>query len=306
MANGMSTLENAVNGRKRPVLAKYVKVTGITKLSYCLAVWWFASQQDVVERLQHSYTSFMRWIGWMGLALLCLSLVAVGSESAHMGAAFSNVYSAFAPLSLLHRSYADFLFNGTSVSVSAGLSGACEATAIALAEMHLELLQQTGSHVVETIPRLARLRADSAGLCATHSDMLASLSQIADANMSTLEAASQQGLFSSIYGLQQRLQFMLDAYLEGIPNDQATWEFAVAFSLHTLLLQQPMVAIDPSLRAILYGSEQATVPPAFVPDDIADAIILVVSSGESSGEGVAAEAVREQIELIYAYVMDAP
>jgi len=125
-------------------------------------------------------------------------------------------------------------------------------------------------------------------------------------NMDVLGEASQLGLFSDIYDVQQRLQFVFETYLEGIPSEQSTWEFAVAFSLDTLLAQQQLAKIDQSLQVILYGSEEATQPPAFVPVDVADAILHIVEFIESPADTAIADDVRELVLLVYTYVLERP
>ena len=107
----------------------------------------------------------MRVITALVLIIMVLTPSALGEHPAQMGSAFADVYGAFAPLGILHRSYSDFLFYGSDVMIPANLASACEQTGYQLALLHIELLTQTEAQVVDTIPRLTRLRADLAAFC---------------------------------------------------------------------------------------------------------------------------------------------
>ncbi|MBE0635090.1 hypothetical protein IH601_03745 [Candidatus Bipolaricaulota bacterium] len=239
-----------------------------------------------------------------GLMVFILALSAVCSDPAQMGSGFAEVYGSFAPLVVLHRSYADYLFYGTDVVVPEGVASACDETGYQLALLHLELLSQTGSQVLATLPRLTRLRADVASYCDAYSEILTSIALVEDIDMAILEDASERGMFSAIYALQQGLQFAFEAYLEGIAGERGMWEFAVAFALKTVLDQEEMSQLDEGLRGILYGSEQADAPPAFLPQDVADGIAALV---EFLGSPIASEMegqIRALIQLVYDYVME--
>lgn len=223
-----------------------------------------------------------------------------------MGGAFADVYGAFAPLGVLHRSYADFLFYGTNVVIPDDLAFACEQTGYLLAMLHIDLLTQTGSQVANTIPRLARLRADLAVFYDVHSGQLASISLMDAPDLVILKQASKLGLFSGIYELQQGLQFVFEAYLDGSADKQSTWEFAVAFALKTILDQEDLRKLETSLRDILYGSEGAMLPPTFVPQDIASAIARLVEFVEIPLTVSGVEEIRMLAQLIYDYVVGEP
>ena len=223
-----------------------------------------------------------------------------------MGGAFADVYGAFAPLGVLHRSYADFLFYGTNVVIPDDLAFACEQTGYLLAMLHIDLLTQTGSQVANTIPRLARLRADLAVFYDVHSGQLASISLMDAPDLVILKQASKLGLFSGIYELQQGLQFVFEAYLDGSADKQSTWEFAVAFALKTILDQEDLRKLETSLRDILYGSEGAMLPPTFVPQDIASAIARLVEFVEIPLTVSGVEEIRMLAQLIYDYVVGDP
>jgi hypothetical protein len=226
-----------------------------------------------------------------------------GGQQAGMGSSFADVYSAFAPLAVLHRTYADFLFYGTDVVIPDNLSSACDETGYLVALLHVDLLTQTGSQVVDTMPRLTRLRADLAVFCDMHSGTLDEISMMNPPDLDKLKGASEVGLFSDIYGLQQGLQFVFEAYLDGLTDEQETWEFAVAFSLKTLLGQTKLEKVEASLRDILYGSEEAVLPPAFVPQDIAAAIVELIQYVDIPLEAPMVDEICTLAQLIYDYVV---
>ena len=235
-----------------------------------------------------------------------LAVAAFGGQPAGMGSSFADVYGAFAPLGVLHRSYADYLFYGTDVVISDDLASACDETGLLLALLHVDLLTQTGSQVVDTVPRLTRLRADLAAFCGTHPQTLGEISVMNPPDISVLKDASELGLFSDIYGLQQGLQFVFEAYLDGLKDEQDTWEFAVAFSLKTLLGQTELVRVEASLRDILYGSEEAALPPAFVPEEIASAIVELIKYVDVPLEAPMVDEIRILAQRIYDYAVEEP
>ncbi len=240
------------------------------------------------------------------LALTLMASAVFGGQQAGVGSSFAEIYGAFAPLAVLHRSYADFLFYGTDVVIPDNLASACDETGYLVALLHVDLLTQTGSQVVDTMPRLTRLRADLAVFCDTHSGTLDDISMMNPPDLDKLKGASEGGLFSDIYGLQQGLQFVFEAYLDGLTDEQETWEFAVAFSLKTLLGQTKLEKVEASLRDILYGSEEAALPPAFVPQDIAVAIVELIQFVDIPLEASMTDEIRTLAQLIYDYVVGEP
>ena len=104
--------------------------------------------------------------------------------------------------------------------------------------------------------------------------------------------------------MQQGLQFVFEAYLDGSANEQSTWEFAVAFALKTLLVQENLAKVDRSLRDILYGSEDATLPPAFLPQDIASAITRLVEFVEVPLDVSMVAEIHMLTQRIYNYLID--
>ena len=236
------------------------------------------------------------------LATMMMANVVFGDEPAEVGSAFADVYEAFPPLAVLHRSYADYLFYGSDVVIPDTLASACEETGYLLAPLHLNLLTQTGAAVVATMPWLTRLRANLAIFCDSHSKILTSITGVESPDMDVLKEASDLGLFAEIYRLQGGLQSTFEAYLEGLSDEESTWTFAVAFSLRTLLGQLALERVEPELRAILYGAEEATSPPAFVPESIADAIKHLIAFVDVHLDATNLEQVRFLAQTIYGYV----
>lgn len=234
------------------------------------------------------------------------SCVALCSPLAQMGSGFAEAYGAFAPLVALHRIYADHLFYGSEISIPEGVASACDETGYQLALLHLELLSQTKSQVVATRPRLTRLRADLALCCEAHSQTLSDISLGVEVDVDVLKSASDEGLFSGIYALQQGLQLALETVLEEIGDEQGTWEFAVAFALKTVLDQQRLSQLDAGLQDILYGSDQADAPPAFVPQDVAQDIVRLAEFVDIPIALEMEGALRELIQSIYEYVLNVP
>jgi len=237
------------------------------------------------------------------LAAVMMACVVFGGEPAKSGSAFADVYGAFAPLAVLHRSYADYLFYGTDVTIPDTLVSACDETGYLLATLHLDLLVQTGTEVVSTMPWLARLRADLAAFCDEHWQVLAAIAALGSPDIEVLKEASELGVFSDIYRLQGGLQAAFEACMDGLSDEQGTWEFAVAFSLRTLLGQSVLEMIEPSLRNILYGSEEAEGPPAFVSEDIGLAIEQLIAFVDVPLDVTSLEEVQSLAQAIYEYVM---
>lgn len=229
-----------------------------------------------------------------------------GGEPAELGSSFADVYGAFAPLSVLHRSYADYLFYGTDVAVPENLAMACDETGYLLATLHLDLLAQTGGEVVSVMPRLARLRVDLAVFCASYAQILTTLSTPEVPDLAVVKEASELGMFSEIYHLQGGLQSVFEAYLDSISDEQDIWEFGVAFSLRTLLTQAVLDRIEPGLRAILHGSEDAVLPPPFVPEEIASVIEKLTMLVDVPLDGTRSDEARHLALLIYEFVMERP
>jgi len=214
------------------------------------------------------------------LAVLWMIAIPVFSESSvQMGVSFADAFTAFAPLGLLHRSYSDYLFQGTPVAIPNGAALACEATALKLGELHLNLLTQTSSSISLTMPIIASLRGVLAGFCSEWNLTLERWARAEPLDKELLAQASDDGLFAEIKALQDRMQGLLDAFLDGIEEDQALWAFGVAFAMQSMLAQDGIPQIDASIHDILYGASEATEPPTFVPPELADLLIGLAALG---------------------------
>ncbi len=281
------------------------------ELSFCLTALLFGRLADrpppaVVRRRERAYSGIMKAIA---AAVLIAAFVAVplfAGQTARAGSGFADVYAAFAPLGVLHRSYGDYLFYGTDVVIPDGLASACDGCAYQAALLSVELLTQTGPQVAMTRPRLARLRADLADFCDVHSEALDDLVATQPVDLDRLKQASDEGLFADIYSLQQELQSVFGTYLDGITDEHEKWSFAVAFALRTLLAQESPETIDADLQDILYGSPDATGPPSFVPEEPADAIRQLITYVGIPLDTAAVDEIHRLAQLIYDNVVAEP
>jgi len=246
----------------------------------------------------------MKRIGILLVIALLVAAPVFADSIAQMGVRFADSFAEFAPLGLFHRSYSDFLFQGTTVVVPPGSTSACELTAFQLAELHLALLTQTSSSLGLTMPMIAGLRAEMAGFCASWVSVLEQLEYEYPMDEALLAEASEDGLFVEIKTLQDRMQHLLDAFLEGIDEDELLWAFGVAFSMRSILLQERVDQIDASVQDILYGSSEAIAPPAFVPTDISSTIQALVSLQGRALSDEESEQAANLAQTLFSYVMD--
>ena len=79
--------------------------------------------------------------------------------------------------------------------------------------------------------------------------------------------------------------------------------FAVAFAMKTLLAQDALHFGKGDLRDILYGSEAATAPPAFVPEDVAEVIVRLVDATEVPASETTPQQIEVLAQRIYDYVV---
>jgi hypothetical protein len=237
------------------------------------------------------------------LLVFTMTLCGVCESPARVGSAFADIYDAFAPLSVFHRSYADFLFYGSDVDVPSGISDACERTGILLGLLQIGLLEQTGSLTLDGLPRLARLRADLAIFCDRFSQTLGELDGQRPPDLQRLKEASGEGLFSGIYDLQLELQAVFERVLAEFTEEPDTWAFGVAFALRTLLNQMQWDTIHADLRSILYGSEEAMTPPSFLQAALVEDIQSLSVYIDVPLDDEAAAVARALAQRIYAEVM---
>ncbi len=245
----------------------------------------------------------MRLLCVVLLLSLLAGAVGWGNEAASLGGMMAEVFDAFAPWVSLYGAYFQFSFQGGVLEVPAGVVTACEQAGTQAAGLYIHLMKQTDAQTVRTWIDLARLRADTAAFCETHRDTLGTLRRNSPPEDSLLKEAATNGLFSDIRTLQQSLQDALEAVMETLEDERDRWSFGVAFALRTLLLQDPLKRVGEELTAILYGSEEAEVPPAFVPEDIAEAIERLVPWVGVPLVGDAEQEVRSMAQFLFDAVM---
>ena len=235
--------------------------------------------------------------------LLALSSTC-GAFEAELGARFADAYTAFAPLFVVHRSYADHLFLGTGVEIPMHLVESCQSFSYQLALLQIDLIEQTASRMPETMNFVLRLRMEQATYCDRYVSTLERIAAVPEADRAMLEAAKDSGLFAGIQTLSDLLELALDAALTELEGDLGPWRFAVAFSMRGVLNQQPVERIDVNLGEILYGAEEATGPPLDVPDAVADAMAYLIElSGRDLGEEAAALAVG-YAGIVYRFIRE--
>jgi len=242
----------------------------------------------------------------MAVVLLLVALSsACGAFEAQLGARFADAYTAFAPLFLFHRSYADHLFQGTGVVIPMYLVESCQSFSYQLALLQIDLIEQTAPQMPETMSFVLRLRMEQAAYCDRHVVTLEQIAAAPEADLDMLKAASDTGLFAGIQALSDLLELSLDAALTELDEDLGPWRFAVAFSMRGILNQQSVERIDSNLSDILYGADGAAGPPLVVSDAVADAMAdLIELSGRDLGDDEAALAVGHA-GIVYRYIVGA-
>lgn len=243
----------------------------------------------------------------LGICLLAaIGVCALGGVPAETGRAFADIYNAFAPFGVLHRAYADYLFYGTEPEIPAGLTEVCPEVGTSLGLLQVDLTIQTDSYVAESVSQLVRFRTRWAGFCDAYGGWLADIDAMELPHLDRLKEASAAGLFSGIYDLQQELQSVFEGVLGDLDSGQDQWSFGVAFSLRALLTQTGWTTIGDDLRGILYGSEDAASPPAFVDADLAEAIEALMAYVGTPLDDTAARAARELAQTVYDAVIAGP
>lgn len=191
---------------------------------------------------------------------------------ARLGSRFAKVHAAFAPLLAFQESYASHLFEGTAVETPPGLALACEAFAIELASLHVELLAEAALLPETAAGRLVRLRVETDAFCGSHAAALAELAGSAPPDPTLLEAASEAGLFAGIYALSERLDEAFTEVFDGIETEEARWAFAVSFACRALIERPAIVRLSEELPGILFGGSDRDRPPFPTPSAIAESM----------------------------------
>ena len=228
--------------------------------------------------------------------IIVLSPVAVSSPEAALGSQFADLYSSFAPLYALYRSYADHLFTGAPVVVPLGVSDSCTGLVAALSGISADLLTQTPSAA------LAVLRVEVVDFCVSYRPTLEEIER-SSPDGPLLERASDERLFASIFELNGMLEETLSQALSSLDEGVGRWRFAVAFAVRTIIDSSPIDRIDDDLRGIFYG-EGGSAPPVDLPEQVSDAMAeLIALSGRPLTEGEADQAryLAEYIECYFVF-----
>jgi len=197
---------------------------------------------------------------------ICFPFVSLASP-ADTGAAFAEVYHAFAPLFALHRAYADYLFLGAPVRPPEGLPAACEEIPPQLDLLRAGILVQTGS--AEVVALLSRVQEKLFSFCQAYPETLDEIASLDEVGSSLLQEAADAGLFARVGELEEALNSAFDKTVSGFEPDRQ-WRFSVAFAMRTLLEQGEVPRLEPALVEILLGSERSPPPPADLPASLLD------------------------------------
>jgi len=245
-------------------------------------------------------------IGLMSLCVLtAASLVALGTPAV-LGSEDADAYTAFAPLYVLHRSYAEYLFSGTELEIPADLIDACERFSYEMALFHLDYSLQIEEATAGGLAYLVRLRIEAASFCEAYGEAIAAIAALDEADYELLGDASDAGLFAEIKRINDLMEATLDEILIDLGEGIERWTFAVTFSLRTLLNQAAVGRINANLPEILYADPEGTAPPYAVPEEIAAAMERLVGlSGIELSEAEAGEAI-ESAWAIYDYFIGEP
>jgi len=224
----------------------------------------------------------------VGAARQGVSFLDRDSLEGQLASRFADVYSAFGPIYTLYGEYAEYLFDGSPMTIPEDLKTACEDFAIHLAVVHLTLVTQTESEGLSTSAVMIRLRGEAAAFCGTYQTTLATIASSPEVDLDDVDAASDAGLFAEIYALNELLGRAFADTFDAIDEDEARWCFAVAFATRSLVNRASADRLDESLAEILYGGPNRSSPPFPLPREIADAMADLVSlcgrdlvSGES-------------------------
>jgi len=190
------------------------------------------------------------------------------ASPAHVGSAFADAYSAFAPLHALH---AEYLFQGAVVVLPPGLALACQSCPETLEILQGTLIVQTDSPYIEEVGYVVRLRRKLDSLCSNFQEQLIAITTAEEPDLFPLAQLADDGLFEAI----KESNTIFRELLIGIPEKLETgerWVFNAAFATRTLMNQETIKRIDAALEPILLGSEEASPPPANLPEEITHAL----------------------------------
>jgi len=210
----------------------------------------------------------------------------VNCPGAGLGETFADVYEAFAPLLAFHESYAAHLFEGSDVTVPAGLSSSCDAFPRALAEIHLATLSPAADSIDSSGEDLAALRTEADAFCMLFRPILDEIEATPGGDLDLLRDASDAHLFVRIHELSARLDELFEVSFDGLLGDIDRWCFAILFTTRTMGNRSRIERIDEDLVTVFYGAEDAASVPFSVPESIAAAMSGLI---DLCGRDLAAE-----------------
>jgi hypothetical protein len=239
----------------------------------------------------------------IGLTILSGLTVACSGSPALLGSQFADAYAAFASLYVLHRSYGEYLFNGTAVEIPEDLSDSCERFCYELALFHADYVIQTESAAAGGLAYLVRLRVESTSFCDVYDESIRAIAELNEVDYDVLNVASDAGLFAEIKQMNDLMEVALDEILAGMGEGIERWTFAATFSIRTLLNQAEVKRINTNLREILYADPEGTASPFAVPVEIAAAMERLIGlSGRDLSEAEVDDAIQSAA-LIYEYLV---
>ena len=241
-------------------------------------------------------------IGLISLCVLATVPIISSGTPAVLGSQYADAYTEFAPLYILHRAYAEYLFNGTSVEIPTNLADACGRFSYELALFHLDY-SSVHAEVATAggLAYLVRLRVEATSFCDAYEETIGAIAALEEVDYELLCEASDEGLFAEIKRVNDLMETTLDEILIDLGEGSERWAFAVTFSLKTLLNQVEVGRINANLREILYADPEGTAPPFVVPEEVAAAMERLVGlSGIDLSEAEAEEAI-ESAKAIYEY-----
>lgn len=193
------------------------------------------------------------------LCLCCLVFLVVFAPGciaspAHVGSAFADAYSAFAPLYTLYRSYAEYLFRGSAVVVPPGLESACQSCSTRLDSLQMTFIVQTDSPYTEEVGYVVRLRERVTSFCENYREPITAIASAESIDLSFLAQADEDDLFASISDLNTLFDKTLNLTIENLEEASDRWMFNTAFATRTLMNQEKIERIHFSLELTLLTS----------------------------------------------------
>jgi hypothetical protein len=193
-----------------------------------------------------------------------------------LGSRFADVYDAFAPLGLLHESYADYLFRGSGVTIPGGLAGACDRLSEAIGALGPLLPSEAGTQSASRIA-WTQLAIDVEAFCSLYCPTLGAIEASPEVDLELLEGAADARLFARIYDLNAALDGIFEETFDATADEESRWCFAVSFTVRSMIDRDRIARIDQDLIAVFYGATEATSAPFPVRSGVSEAMAGLVS-----------------------------